>query len=260
MMYIAKKVIHFIVKGIGVDRINSFLQRAGVKYEIAKRGVNYYNYYWYKAKKKIDLRTLNSFWKTASRVIEEQRTIHYYDRLYVLWQSVLSLPSPEYPVAEIGTYKGGTAKFIIETLRTHGYKNEFFVFDTFEGHVLVDQRWDGRHVIGNFSDTSYEEVKAYLNAPNVTIHKGNFLETAQLIDQIPNFGMVHIDVDIYPITKFCLEFFQEHTVPGSILVVDDYGNLNCKGAKKAVDEFVQTNSYFKMFYLLTGQALLVKFK
>ncbi|GAG40796.1 unnamed protein product, partial [marine sediment metagenome] len=81
---------------------------------------------------------------------------------------------------------------------------------------------------------------------------------SQLIDQIPNFGMVHIDVDVYPVTKFCLEFFEKHTIPGSILIVDDYGNLNCKGAKKAVDEVIQTNSHFKMFYLLTGQALLVR--
>jgi len=69
---------------------------------------------------------------------------------------------------------------------------------------------------------------------------------------------VHIDVDVHPVTTFCLEFFKHRTVPGSILIIDDYGNLSCKGLKKAVDDFVQANSLFKMIYLLTGQALLIK--
>jgi hypothetical protein len=70
--------------------------------------------------------------------------------------------------------------------------------------------------------------------------------------------MVHIDVDVYPVTKFCLEFFEKRTIPGSILIIDDYGNNYCKGLKKAVDEYLRANYHFKMFYLLTGQALLVK--
>ena len=257
-MYIIKKLINFVLKGIGIDRINRLFRRANVRYEIARKGATYYNYYWHKAKKKIDLRDFNDFWETATRIIQDQRTNHYYDRLYVLWQTVLNLPSSDWPVAEIGSYKGGTAKFIRESLRMNGYKNEFFVFDTFEGHAVVDERWDGRHYVGNFSDTSYEDVKAYLNAPEISIHKGNFLETAQLIDQITNFGLVHIDVDVYPIIKFCLEFFEKHTMPGSIIVVDDYGNRQCRGAKMAVDEYAADNPHFQMFYFLSGQALLVK--
>jgi hypothetical protein len=43
-----------------------------------------------------------------------------------------------------------------------------------------------------------------------------------------------------------------------MIIIDDYGNLSCKGLKKAVDDFVQINSHFKMFYLLTGQPILIK--
>jgi hypothetical protein len=70
--------------------------------------------------------------------------------------------------------------------------------------------------------------------------------------------MVHIDVDVLPVTAFCLKLFERRTLPGSIIIIDDYGNLSCKGLKKAVDDFVQTNSHFKMFYLLTGQPILIK--
>jgi len=252
---IVKKIIKKTLKKIGIDRINKALKSQGVKYELTKTG---YTYYWRKATKKIDLKTLSSFWEIASMVIDDQRTSLYYDRLYTLWQGVLSVPSFDYPLAEVGTYRGGSAKFIIETMKKNGYKNKFFVFDTFEGHVLVDQKWDDRQQIGDFGDVSFEEVKAYLNSSNVTIHKGNFLETAQYIDHITNFGMVHTDVDVLPVTTFCLNFFERRTLPGSIIIIDDYGNLSCKGLKKAVDDFVQTNSHFKMFYLLTGQAILIK--
>jgi O-methyltransferase len=257
-MYIIKKLINFILKGIGIDRINRLFKRADVRYEIARKGATYYNYYWHKAKKKIDLRDFNDFWETATRIIQDGKTEHYYDRLFVLWQAVQNLPSSDYPVVEVGTYKGGTAKFISEALRINGYRNKFFIFDTFDGHAVVDERWDGKHYVGNFSDTSYEDVKNYLNAPEISIHKGNFLETAQLIDQITNFGLVHIDVDVYPAIKFCLEFFEKHTMPGSIIVVDDYGNRQCRGAKMAVDEYAADNPHFQMFYFLSGQALLVK--
>jgi O-methyltransferase len=257
-MYIIKKIINFFLKGIGIDRINRLFKRADVRYEIARKGATYYGYYWHKAKKKIDLRDSTDFWETATRIIQDGRTIHYYDRLYVLWQAVLNLSSSDCPVAEVGTYKGGTAKFIKEALRISGCQNKFFVFDTFEGHAVVDERWDGKHYVGNFGDTSYEDVKAYLDDPEISIHKGNFIETAQLIDQITNFGMVHIDVDVYPVIKFCLEFFEKHTQPGSIIIVDDYGNRNCRGAKKAVDEYAKNTPLFHMFYFLSGQAMLVK--
>jgi hypothetical protein len=257
-MNILKKAVETPIKIIGRHRINRLLNRADAKFEIAKRGATYYDYYWRKANKKIDLKTIPDFREIAASVIEEKRTFLDYDRLYTLWQGVLSLESADYPIAEIGTYKGGSAKFIIEALNKYNFKNKFYVFDTFEGHAVVDEKVDEWHKVGSFDETSYEEVKAYLNAPGVTIHKGNFLETAQLIEHIPNFGMVHIDVDVYPVTKFCLEFFEKRTIPGSTLIIDDYGNNYCKGLKKAVDEYLRANSHFKMFYLLTGQALLIK--
>ena len=47
-------------------------------------------------------------------------------------------------------------------------------------------------------------------------------------------------------------------MPGSIVIIDDYGNNYCKGLTKAVDEYTGASSDFKMFYLLTGQALMIK--
>jgi hypothetical protein len=257
-MKITKKIIKKTIKAIGIKRINRALKNQGVKYELARKGANHFYYYWHKANKKIDLKELPGFWDMASKIIEAQKTTLYFDRLFTLWQVVNSLPASDFPIAEIGTFRGGSARFILDALKANGRHNPFFVFDTFEGHAVVDQRVDGKHQPGCFSDTSYEEVAKYLDEPNATIYKGNFLETSKNIEHIENFGMVHIDVDVHPVTHFCLEFFKDRTIPGSMLVIDDYGNRNCKGLKMAVDNFISVNEHFKLFYLLTGQALLFK--
>ena len=241
-----------------INRVNSLLKTMGQNYALVQRRTLYYNYLWRNAQRKIDIKQLPGFSEIASQVIEDQTTLLNYDRLYTLWQAVLSIPSPDLPIVEIGTYRGGSAKFIIETLKQNGYENQFYIFDTFEGHVLVDESIDGTHIVGTFGDTSYEKVKAYLSSPNVIIYKGDFLETAQQIEKMKNFGMVHIDVDVYPVTKFCLQFFADRTIPGSVIIVDDYGFITCKGAKKAADEFVHANPSFKLFHLLTGQALMLR--
>ena len=259
-MMVIKPVVEKTIKLIGRHRINRLLHRADIKFEIAKRGATYYDYYWRKANKKIDLKTIPDFSEIASNVIEDQKTFLYWDRLYTLWQGVMGLTSSESAVVEVGAYRGGSAKFIIEALKRKDKPNDFYVFDTFEGHAVVDENVDGLHKIGNFRETSYEEVKAYLDAPNVKVYKGDFQKTAREIEHIQDFGLVHIDVDVYPVTKFCLEFFGKRTRVGSLIVIDDYGNNYCKGLKKAVDEWICANSMFNMFHLLTGQALLVKIR
>jgi len=241
-----------------VNKINRLFKLMGMKYVMVKDTAIYYNYLWRNARKKIDLKKLPGFSEIASQVIEDQTTLLNYDRLYTLWQAVLGIPSPNLPIAEIGTYRGGSAKFIIQTLEHNEYQNQFYIFDTFEGHVLVDSGIDGKHRIGTFGDTSYEKVKAYLDSPNATIYKGDFLKTAENVEQIRNFGLIHIDVDVYPVTKFCLQFFADRTISGSVIILDDYGFITCKGAKKATDEFVGANPNFKLFHLVTGQALVLK--
>lgn len=241
-----------------INSLNSLLKSMGIQYTIVRERTIYYKHLWYNAHRKIDLKKLPGFSEIASQIIEDQTTMLNYDRLYTLWQVVHHISSPDLPLAEVGTYRGGSAKFIVDTLRQKGYENPFYIFDTFEGHAVVDESIDGKHRIGTFEDTSYEKVKAYLSLPNVIIYKGDFFKTAEHIEKIVNFGMVHIDVDVYPATKFCLDFFASRTIPGSVIIVDDYGFVTCKGAKKATDEFIRSHPNFKLFHLVTGQALVLK--
>lgn len=154
------------------NQINRFFKLLGIKYVIVKDTAIYYNYLWRNARRKIDLKKLPGFSEIASQVIEDETTLLNYDRLYTLWQAVVDIPEPNRPIAEIGTYRGGSAKFIIQTLAYNGYPNPFYIFDTFEGHAVVDSSIDGKHRIGTFGDTSYEKVRKYLDSPNATIYKG----------------------------------------------------------------------------------------
>jgi predicted O-methyltransferase YrrM len=259
-MNFTKLTIEKLISTIGKKKINRFLSRNDIKFEIARQGASHYRYYWQSALKNKDLREYTNFWHLATNIIQEKRTFLKYDRLFTFWQILMRLPFADDPIVEIGTYRGGSAKFLFHAIKQFNLNCPLYVFDTFEGHVNVNEDLDGRHTIGCFNDTTYEDVKKYIDAPEISIIPGDFCETAEQIGQFDNFGLVHIDVDVYPVTKFCLEFFKPRTKPGSVIVIDDYGNNACEGLKKAVDEFAQESACFSMHYLLTGQALLTRLK
>jgi O-methyltransferase len=219
-----------------------------------------FDYYWYNARKKRDIREDPGFGSLARKIIARGRTYLHYDRLYTLWQAVSRLANSSLNVAEVGAYRGGSARFIAEALRWHARTNPFYVFDTFEGHAVVDPAVDGKHQVGKqFRATSADRVAKYLQEfSNAQVVKGNFLETAGMLDDVGPFGLVHIDVDVYPVTLFCLDYFADRVVTGGVIVIDDYGFRRTKGALRAVEEFVTKRPDYCRFHLLTGQALLVR--
>jgi O-methyltransferase len=219
-----------------------------------------YEYYWHKANKRIDICEIDGFGPLVARTLAEHRTGMRQDRLYTLWQAVATLPPGRNPVVEVGAFRGGSARFVAEALRWHGRDNCFFVCDTFQGHTVVDETLDGPHKVGlQFADNSYADVAAYLSdLPNVQLVQGDFRVTSRQLEPSAPFAFVHVDVDVYPVTQHCLEFFAPRVQTGSLIVVDDYGFTTCRGVRQAVDEFVRLHPEFRAFHLLTGQALLTR--
>jgi O-methyltransferase len=219
-----------------------------------------YEYYWTNAFKKIDIRQVMPFGEVAARVIRDHSTYLNVDRLYTLWQAVGSLPAAARAVAEVGVYRGGSAWFVAEALRLGGREVPFYVCDTFQGHVEVDESLDGLHRPGaQFTRVKAEKVARYLRGfAFARVVAGDIRETAATFASENAFGLVHLDVDVYPITRFCLDFFGPRIVSGGVIVLDDYGTTTCEGVKKALDEFKETNPDFRVFHLLTGQAVVTK--
>ena len=210
------------------------------------------------AAKKVDLRQVEGFSQIAAKVMAEGQSGMHYDRLYALWQAVQSAPQ-ELPFVEIGAYRGGSAKFIADVLRAASRSPRFYVCDTFTGHPRIDPHIDltsdDQH---SFENTSADRVADYLKEhDNVELVVGDIFDTsARLADEL--FGFVHVDVDLYAATDFCVRFFAPRLGRGALMLIDDYGVLTCPGAQKAVDDFIAETTDFRLFHLLSGQAILFR--
>ncbi len=175
-------------------------------------------------------------------------------RCFMLYQFALQSLGLDGQYAEIGVYKGGTAKILATVLE--GMHKDLHLFDTFEGMPETDARRDLHHK-GDFADTSLESVQRIVgSAPSIHYYKGFFPATAGPI-RPHRFSFVHIDVDIYQSVLDSCEFFYTRMTPGGIMLFDDYGFESCPGAKQAVDEFF-ADKVERPCYLPTGQCVVTK--
>lgn len=134
-------------------------------------------------------------------------------------------------IAEVGAYKGASAKLIAHAARG----KHIHLFDTFEG--LPELRDIDRSA---FTDGQFvadvADVTAYLSAyPSVSLYKGLFPETAGPIAG-KTFSFVHLDVDLYQSTKDSLEFFYPRMSKGGVIISHDY--MTAAGVRKAIDDFM----------------------
>jgi hypothetical protein len=90
--------------------------------------------------------------------------------------------------------------------------------------------------------------------PNVEIHRGLFSGTAGTVSDL-RFSFVHLDVDLYDVTREALEFFHARMLPGGRILSHDYGQ--CEGVYRAFDEFVEGRPE-KLQPMEATQVLLVK--
>lgn len=200
------------------------------------------------------------FHALVREVQADERTLLGTDRLYVLWQAVRNTIALGLPVLEIGTYRGGSARFLAAALRElAGEERELHVVDTFAGHDAADiSPLEPVHTAGRFADTSYEDVCAYLgDFPRLHVHRARFPEGADAY--VPaQVGLVHLDVDLYAPTAAALSLLADRTVPGTVVVIDDYGAPKTPGVVKAVHEFLAAGHPFQIWDVDTKQVVLVR--
>ena len=185
------------------------------------------------------------------------------EKLYILEHFAKSTFDVDGDIAELGVWKGGGAKFIVDVFRNGSEsKKIFYLFDSFEGMKKVDSSQD-RHEVGDFSDTSFQGVESLMGSPqssniSVVLKQGWIPTTFAGLEE-SKFSFVHIDLDLYEPIKDALSFIYPRLLKEGVLVFDDYGFASCPGARKAVDEFVEQVGE-SLLVLATGQAILVKAK
>jgi O-methyltransferase len=170
-------------------------------------------------------------------------------RLWTLWEAVQNVSDLEGAAAEVGSYRGGSARFIASAFELAlGHEVPVEVIDTFAGHPQekLSEHDSAVHKDPTlFTDTSYEDVAEYLSPwEQITVHQGEFSAVApRLPDR--RYRLVHLDVDLYEPMIECLEYFGPRVVPGGVIVVDDYGSPGCPGVDRAVHEFLAAESSFR---------------
>src|SRR5262249_3701205 len=110
-------------------------------------------------------------------------------RCFMLVQFACSVRELEGNVAEVGVYRGGTAKLISRVFGGSG--KDVHLFDTFQGIPSTASSLD-RHRAWDFGDSSVDEVSSYLrDCPGIHIHPGLFPATARGLME-DQFCFVHV--------------------------------------------------------------------
>jgi len=173
------------------------------------------------------------------------------EEVYTLYSGILAVSKLGGAIAEVGVYRGGSAKVICEVK----CNKPLYLFDTFEG--MPDERISGSLDAwknGTHTGTSLEEVRACLNKyPKVHYVQGIFPDcisqyAEEAIEEL-TFSFVHLDVDLYRSTLDALVFFYRRMVPGGRIVSHNYnltkrGNgMSTPGVKAAFKEYFKDREH-----------------
>src|SRR5262249_24120978 len=135
---------------------------------------------------------------------------------FQLHSAACSAAKVEGAAAEVGVFRGASAKIILEALPN----KTLHLCDTFEG--LPDSQYglDKGQYKGPLDD-----VRHYLNNPHTRFHKGYFPRDTGHEIESERFAFVHLDMDYYDGTLAALEFFWPRMNRGGVLITHDYDYL-----------------------------------
>lgn len=184
-------------------------------------------------------------------------------RCYELWQLVEQAHSLNRAAAilEVGVWRGGTAGIMAQQLLNLNSTATLYLADTFTGVAKAGAN-DSFYTGGEHSDTSQYIVEDLLKTKsqyqNYKILKGIFPdETANKIPITEQFGLCHIDVDVYTSAKDILEWIWDKLIIGGMVVFDDYGFHSCTGVTKLVEEYRNFPDR-QIIHNLNGHAIMTK--
>ncbi|TAL49188.1 macrocin-O-methyltransferase [Patescibacteria group bacterium] len=240
-----RKFINAIMKWLGSAKILSvprgYVGKVLVYYYLAKNGVLFF----------YDDPASTQVFNLIKQIKKETEMILKDHEAYQIYRTVRETEKIKGDIAEVGVYKGGSAKLICEAT-----KKPVHLFDTFEGLpdlCEIDNPEQFRK--GDYS-AQFENVKSYLKKyPDVYFYKGLFPSTSELVKN-KKFSFVHLDVDLYESTLNCLKFFYPKINRGGVIISHDY--LKSEGVKRAFDKFFKDKPEIIIELPACDQCLVVK--
>jgi len=147
---------------------------------------------------------------------------------------------------ELGSSRCGTAIILARWLRARHIPKIVHACDSFQGFDLKELRQERALSLSNPKDdahasTSYEYVTRKLQrlglSEAVRPIKGYFQETLPGLQG--SYCLALVDCDLKESMTFCARWVFERLVVGGWMAFDDYVSEDYRGAKLAVDEFVE---------------------
>lgn len=136
---------------------------------------------------------------------------------------------------EVGVFEGNSAVIIASV----AVGRVFHLYDSWEGLPElkpVDQKKGHKGQFkADFHTTSTLIDSLKCPSCKTIYHNGLVQDTFKKEDYPGGIAFLHIDVDLYEATRFCLENFYPLVLNGGIVQVDDYGLY--PGCKKAVRDY-----------------------
>jgi O-methyltransferase len=174
------------------------------------------------------------------------------DRRFTLAQLVQLARVVPGDSAECGVHEGRGSELICRGLA--GLGKTHHAFDSWEGLSAPSGR-DGPYWREGDLAADQAAAERRLAAWDVRFWKGwvpsRFAEVADR-----RFAFVHLDLDLYQPTADSIEFFHPRTMPGGVIVCDDYGLDACPGARDAFASFFASKPE-PVVELSTGQAFVI---
>ena len=185
---------------------------------------------------------------------------------YELFKNIIDLPGC---VLEMGVSKGVsliTWANLMETFCPGDRTRYVYGFDHFKGLQDFTEK-DGKpqdgSVVGNevggwqapeaLAKTLVELFNEDTIPPNidrVKIVDGDIFDTLPtFLEQHPGLkiSLLHMDVDLYNVTKYCLEELYDKVCTGGVIIFDEYGLVPWQGETTAVDEFFKERGIAPVF-------------
>ncbi len=157
------------------------------------------------------------------------------ENLRILTKKALCCSSGD--MAEVGVYRGGSARAMLQEMDALQQHRTMHLFDTFEGLPGPGGPLDAPGLCreGLFS-VELPVVRELLSPwwERTIFHVGTFPETTSGLEETL-FSVVHVDVDLEESVRACCEWFAPRMSRGGVMVFDDYDSPDWRGVKPVVD-------------------------
>ncbi|MCL4367010.1 TylF/MycF family methyltransferase [Patescibacteria group bacterium] len=187
------------------------------------------------------------------RLHKERRILLSIREMWNLYNLVKKTQGIKGDIAEIGVYRGGSAKLICFAKG----QRRLYLFDNFGKEIQVNSQYDLIRT-GDIVSAELKDVRSYLRRyRNVYFYPGIF--PTSITPKLSNekFSFVHLDTDLYDSTSAGLIFFYPRISKRGIIMTHDYNNKSCPGVKKAFDDFFKDKPEM-VVELWDTQAIIVK--